>query len=105
MIKLFQLTHFEYRHKLPNPNTVRDVAILGKRYSLVETVPAGIFDASVPANNLLDRAISVAQLMAPKATHRNAMSKIKNELYEKLISSLKDKISVDVLAKPKKAKL
>jgi enoyl-CoA hydratase/carnithine racemase len=89
--------------KLTGHKLIRDVGILGKRYSLVEAVAAGIFDASVPAVNLLDRAISTAQLWAPKATKRRAMSLIKKEIHSELVAALHSKINPELF--PSKAKL
>lgn len=84
------------RTKLTGHKLIRDVGILGKRYPLVDAVAAGIFDASVPAVNLLDRAISTAQMWAPKAAKRTAMSLIKKELHSDLVTALHSEINPDL---------
>lgn len=92
-----------HRSKLTGNKLVRDVGILGKRFSLVDAVTAGIFDASVPAVNLLDRSISTAQMWAPKAAKRKAMGLIKREIHRELIKALHSPVSEELF--PKQAKL
>lgn len=87
------------------PELLRDILVLGKRYSLTEATDAGIFDAVVPANNLLDRAISTGQTWAPKAIKRGAMKKIKLQVYCELVSALNEKIDVSLLDMSEKSKL
>lgn len=87
--------------KLIDHKLVRDVGILGKRYTLTEATAAGIFDTSVPLASLVDRAISTAQLVAVKAKKRSAMSSIKSELHRDLIAALVAPINPSLLPKAK----
>lgn len=80
---------------------MRDVGILGKRFTLTEATAAGIFDASVPLASLVDRAISTAQMWAVKAKKRSAMTVIKAELHRDLIAALNAPVNASLLSKAK----
>lgn len=75
----------------------RDVAILGKRYSLADATQAGIFDACVPAPSLVDRAISTAGMVAAKAKQRDAMHKIKGQVHKSLVEALHRPVDPNIL--------
>jgi enoyl-CoA hydratase/carnithine racemase len=73
-----------------NPATLRDALFFGLRFGGKEAQLKGIVDLALPEQQLLPKAIALAQQLAPKSLHRVTLKRLKEEAYKEGIKLLKE---------------
>jgi len=71
-------------------SVARDVVLMGKRFGGNDAVAAGIVDFAVPEDQVLPKAIELAKSLADKARNREALGKLKQELYANVLKKLRE---------------
>lgn len=71
------------------PQAIRhDFIVFGQRYTAQMLAPHGVVNAAVPAEAVLETAVTMASELKPKAKHPATMARIKETLYHEAIAAL-----------------
>ncbi|XP_070539824.1 uncharacterized protein [Ptychodera flava] len=81
-------TRILMRHKIPAGPLMRDIVILGKRYTSEELLPTGMLDGVTDESQLLDDAKKLAvKAIGKDGYDRNILQKMKESVYEDVLEA------------------